>query len=125
MRGVAAPRPVTTHNMRSGSQEQNMAAYLPKVDIRRRFSIAIFDRSRVKECPDLQSFSLRIKAYRAVLDQCRLRLWVNRVGLTVCRSLPVHLEQRTSTDRPCWSGSRPVSGLQRSFRATSYPAETP
>jgi hypothetical protein len=32
-------------------------------------------------------------------------LWVNRVGLTLCRSLPVYPEQRTSTRRPRWSGS--------------------
>jgi transposase len=30
--------------------------------------------------------------------------WVNRVGLTLCRSHPVYLQQPTSTDRPRWSG---------------------
>jgi hypothetical protein len=29
---------------------------------------------------------------------------VNRVGLTLCEPLPIYLEQRTSSDRPGWSG---------------------
>jgi hypothetical protein len=36
-----------------------------------------------------------------------------RVGLTLCRSLPVYLEQRTSTDRPRWSG--PCHSLPKWF----------
>jgi hypothetical protein len=31
-------------------------------------------------------------------------IWVNRFTSTLCRSLPVFPDQRTSPDRPDWSG---------------------
>jgi hypothetical protein len=44
-----------------------------------------------------------VAKHRLKIEICRL--WVNRVGLTVNRRLPLYPHQRTSSDRPGRSGS--------------------
>jgi hypothetical protein len=58
-------------------------------------------RSRPHDLQLIASIAVEGRQFRTCL---RIRLWVKSAVLTTGRRLPVYPDQRTSSDRPGWSG---------------------